>query len=190
MYFKCCSLTFCCTINIISFRLCHVNKLCGLCLVFAKVKASCAPSRWAYLLWLVRSDDASVVRKLRAVRFGNWSNNPIGSDVSWWIVLAKPCWWRVDVEDYEVCIMRCVCSIPYNKHTSKWLWVRSLEKTFWYTLNISGMFVFFEHTTNSTLYHDEEINQAWICTIIMYISTLSYWWCPYFKAMILVFCQN
>lgn len=113
MYFKCCSLTFCCTINIISFRLCHVNKLCGLCLVFAKVKASCAPSRWAYLLWLVRSDDASVVWKLRAVRrwgwwFGNWSNNPIGSDVSWWILLAKPCWWRVDVEDYEVCMFHTI----------------------------------------------------------------------------------
>ena len=27
-------------------------------------------------------------------------------------------------------IMRCVCSIPYNKHMSKWLWVCSLEKTF------------------------------------------------------------
>lgn len=155
MYFKCGSLTFCCTINIISFRLCHVNKLCGLCLVFVKVKASCVPSRWAYLLWLVRSDDASVVWKLRGQDDGLETDPTIQLDLTsvgesyWPSRVGEELMWR---------IMRCVCSIPYNKHMSKWLWVHSLEKTFWYTLNISGMCVFFEHMTNSTLYHDEEIN--------------------------------
>ncbi len=158
MYFKCCSLTSCCTIYIVSFRLRrHINKRRGLCIEKVKRLMSLCPR--CEHIWFDLSGRTMPVWFGNWGRsgwwFGSWSDNPIGSD--------ERCWWWVDLEDHEVGMFHTI------GHMSKVVVGSALVNKFWYTLNISGMTVFFKHMRNSTLRHK---NWAWISTILMYINLI------------------